>query len=160
MFNQVTLIGNLTKDVELKYTPSGTAVGSFSIASNRTYLDSVTKEKKQETMFIECTVFGKMAETMNQYVHKGSQIFLLGRLVLDQWTDQSGQKRSKHKIVVSEVKFLGSRDSNQQTPHNNQQQNNYQQPQNNYQQQSPAQQYQSAPQNIPDIDIDEEDIPF
>jgi single-strand DNA-binding protein len=169
MFNKVILIGNLTRDIELRYTPSGTAIAKFGLASNRVYSDSVTKEKKQEVMFIDITVFGRAAETTNQYLKKGSQVLIEGRLSFNQWVDNSGQKRNKHEIIAENVKFLGGKSDNQSSGGYSQpQQNNYQAPQ---QQSQPVQQSQTQPQqqvqqpmqqnnNIPSIDIDEEDIPF
>ena len=167
MYNKVILVGNLTRDIELRYTPSGTAVAKFGLATNRVYSDPVTKEKKQEVMFIDITVFGRAAETANQYLKKGSQVLVEGRLSLNQWTDQTGQKRSKHEIIAEQVKFLGGRE----TQNSGYSDNNYQQPQNNYNQNQgynqPSQPQQAQPQtmqnqneNIPSIDIDEEDIPF
>ena len=152
MYNKVILIGNLTRDIELRYTPSGTAVAKFGLATNRVYTDPVTKEKKQEVMFIDITVFGRAAETANQYLRKGSQVLVEGRLSLNQWTDQTGQKRSKHEIIAENVKFLGGRDSNSQPMQNTQPQP--QQPQ--YNQPQP----QAENNNISSIDIDEEEIPF
>jgi len=73
MYNKVILIGNLSRDVELKYTPSGTAIAKFGLATNRTYKDKATNENKQEVMFIDITVFGRAAETSNQYLRKGSK---------------------------------------------------------------------------------------
>jgi single-strand DNA-binding protein len=170
MYNKVILIGNLTRDIELRYTPSGTAVAKFGLATNRVYNDPVTKEKKQEVMFIDITVFGRAAETANQYLKKGSQVLVEGRLAFNQWTDQTGQKRSKHEIIAEQVKFLGGRDNSGMDNNYQQPQNNYNQPQQNYNQnqgysnpqpQQTQPQHQEMPnQNIPSIDIDEEDIPF
>jgi len=153
MYNKVILIGNLTRDIELRYTPSGTAVAKFGLATNRVYTDPVTKEKKQEVMFIDITVFGRAAETANQYLRKGSQVLVEGRLSLNQWTDQTGQKRSKHEIIAENVKFLGGRDNNNSQPMQNTQPQP-QQPQ--YNQPQP----QAENNNIASIDIDEEEIPF
>ena len=152
MYNRVILIGHLTRNIELRYTPSGTAVAKFGLATNRVYTDPVTKEKKQEVMFIDITVFGRAAETANQYLRKGSQVLVEGRLSLNQWTDQTGQKRSKHEIIAENVKFLGGRDNNSQPMQNTQPQP--QQPQ--YNQPQP----QAENNNIASIDIDEEEIPF
>jgi single-strand DNA-binding protein len=170
MYNKVILIGNLTRDIELRYTPSGTAVAKFGLATNRVYNDPVTKEKKQEVMFIDITVFGRAAETSNQYLKKGSQVLVEGRLSFNQWTDQTGQKRSKHEIIAENVKFLGKSDT-QQSQSNYQSQNSYQQPQQqtqsynqnqgyNQPQQTQPQHQEMQNQNMPSIDIDEEDIPF
>jgi single-strand DNA-binding protein len=162
MYNKVILIGNLTRDVELRYTPSGTAVAKFGLATNRTYSDTVTKEKKQEVMFIDITMFGRSAETANQWLKKGKKVLIEGRLVLDQWTGNDGQKRSKHSVVAEKMQFMDNKNENSGAgnynsgnyQNNNQSYNNQpQQPQ----QSAPAQQ--QEPQ-IPSIDIDEEDIPF
>ena len=111
MYNKVILVGNLTRNVELKYTPSGTAVAKFGLATNRTYKDPQTGENKQETMFIDITVFGRSAEIANQYLSKGRRVLVEGRLVLDQWVDSTGQKRSKHSIVAEKVQFMDSKSS-------------------------------------------------
>jgi single-strand DNA-binding protein len=142
MYNKVILIGNLSRDVELKYTPSGTAIAKFGLATNRTYKDKTTNENKQEVMFIDVSVWGKAGETARQYLRKGSQVLVEGRLVLNQWTDQSGQKRSKHEIMAESVKFLDAKQNNQG--------GSYQQPP-----QRPQRQQRPRPQ----IDIDE-DMPF
>jgi single-strand DNA-binding protein len=150
MFNKVILVGNLTRDIELRYTPDGLAVAKVGLATNRVYTDPTTKEKKQEVMFIDVVIFGRAAETSHQYLRKGSQVLVEGRLSLNQWIDNSGQKRSKHEVIVETIKFLGGRDNNNSQPT---QQSQTQQPQ----------QTQNVPvaDNIPaDIDIDEEDIPF
>ena len=106
MYNKVILVGNLTWDVELKYAPSGIAIAEFGLATNRKYKDNTTNEIKEETMFINITVFGRSAEVANQYLRKGRRVLIEGRLVLNQWVDSSGQKRSKHSIVAESVKFL------------------------------------------------------
>ena len=158
MYNKVILVGNLTRDIELRYTPSGTAVAKFGLATNRVYSDPVTKEKKQEVMFIDITVFGRAAETANQYLKKGSQVLIEGRLSLNQWTGQDGQKRSKHEIIAEQVKFLGGRDNSQTNAGNGEYNSQQSAPQTPTQ---PEPQHQEMPnQNIPSIDIDEEDIPF
>ncbi|WP_457592677.1 single-stranded DNA-binding protein, partial [Hydrogenimonas sp.] len=105
MFNKVILIGNLTRDVELRYLPSGQALAKCGIATNRRYKDA-SGMQKDETMFIDFTVWGRSAEVANQYLHKGSRVLLEGRLTLEQWTDQSGQKRSRHSITVENLKML------------------------------------------------------
>jgi single-strand DNA-binding protein len=154
MYNKVILIGNLTRDVELRYTPSGTAVAKFGLATNRVYKDSVTKENKQEVMFIDITMFGRSAETANQWLKKGKKVLIEGRLVLDQWVDNMGQKRSKHSVVAERMQFMDSKNDNN---YNND--NSYNQSSSNS---SIAQNYttQQTKENIPSIDIDEEDIPF
>ena len=153
MYNKVILVGNLTRDVELKYTPTGTAIAKFGLATNRTYKDSMTGENKQEVMFIDITVFGRSAEIANQYLNKGRRVLIEGRLVLDQWVDSSGQKRSKHSIVAEKVQFMENKSADSGNSYN--QTNTYQQPQ----QQAPQHQMQQK-ENIPSIDINDEEIPF
>jgi len=155
MFNKVILIGNLTRDVELRYTPSGTAIAKFGLATNRTYKDSVTGENKQEVMFIDITVFGRSAEIANQYLGKGRRVLIEGRLVLDTWVDSNGQKRSKHSIVAERVQFMDSKASSEGGNVGGYEQS-YTQPQ-----PQPQMQQQTQKNNeIPSIDIDEDEIPF
>lgn len=145
MYNRVILVGNLTRDVELKYTPNGMAIAKFGLATNRSYKDNTTGELKQEVMFIDITVFGRSAEVANQYLKKGRKVLVEGRLVLDQWVDSSGQKRSKHSIVADKIQFMDPKESSDNV---NQSYNT--QPQQPVQQQN----------NIPSIDIDDDEIPF
>ena len=105
MYNKIILAGNLTRDIELRYMPNGKALAKCGIATNRRYKDA-SGAQKDETMFIDFTVWGRSAEVANQYLHKGSLVLLEGRLTLEQWTDQSGQKRSKHSISVEVIKML------------------------------------------------------
>ena len=106
-FNRVLLMGNLTKDPELRYTPGGSAVTDFGLAINRSYNTS-SGEKKEETCFVEITVWGKQAESVTKYLHKGSSAFVEGRLQLDQWEDkETGKNRSRLKVVAERVQFLG-----------------------------------------------------
>ena len=109
MLNKVILIGNTVRPIELRYLPSGSAVAKTGIAVNRTWKDKTTGEQKKETMFIDIVIYGKPAETFNQYVDKGKKILVEGRLVLEQWQDQSGQKRSKHVLAVESFQFLESK---------------------------------------------------
>ena len=148
MYNRVILIGHLTRDVELKYTPNGTAIGQFGIATNRNYKDTSTGENKQEVMFIDIKVFGRSAEIANQYLHKGSKALIEGRLAFDQWVSQSGQKMSKHSVIAEKVQFMDNKSNNAQT---NQAPNT-----GNY---APNTRTQSN-NTTPSIDIDEQDIPF
>src|SRR5512137_1138811 len=106
-FNQVILIGNLTRDPELRYTPKGMAIAKFGLAVNRTW-KTETGESREEVTFIDIDAFGRQAETLCQYVKKGSPLFVEGRLRLDQWDDkQTGQKRSKLGVVLEGFQFLG-----------------------------------------------------
>lgn len=107
-FNKVILVGNLTRDPELRYLPKGTAVARLGLAVNRTW-KTETGEKKEETAFIDIDAFGVQAETICQYMRKGSPMLVEGRLRLDQWDDkQTGQKRSKLGVVLEGFQFLGS----------------------------------------------------
>ena len=105
MFNRVVLVGNLTRDIELRYTTAGAAIGNSAIAVTRKF--NVNGEKREETCFIDITFFGKQAEIANQYLSKGSKLLVEGRLKFDQWTDNNGQNRSKHTISVENMEMLG-----------------------------------------------------
>ncbi len=109
MYNKVILAGNLTRDVEIRYTPGGAAVGNTGIAVNRRY-KAQTGEQKEEVMFVDITFFGRTAEIANQYLRKGSKVLVDGRLKLEQWTAQDGSKRSKHAVIVENLQMLGSRE--------------------------------------------------
>ena len=107
-FNKVILVGNLTRDPELRYTPSGKAIAKVGMAVNRTWT-SESGEKKEEVTFVDVDIFGRTAENVSQYMRKGSSMLIDGRLRLDQWDDkQTGQKRSKLGVVAESVQFLGS----------------------------------------------------
>jgi single-strand DNA-binding protein len=106
-FNRVILMGRLTRDPELRYTPNGKAVVSFSIATNRRYRGG-GEEVQEETTFIDCEGWSKQAETIAQYLTKGQPIFVEGRLKLDQWESPEGSKRSKLKVVVERFQFVGA----------------------------------------------------
>ena len=107
-FNKVILVGNLTRDPELRYTPKGTAIAKFGLAVNRVWT-SESGENKEEVTFIDIDVFGRTAENVAQYMRKGSPMLVEGRLRLDQWDDkQTGQKRSKLGVVGEIIQFLGS----------------------------------------------------
>ncbi len=107
--NKVLLIGNLTRDPELRYTPKGSAVADLGLAVNRRYtLDN--GERVEETTFVDITLWGRQAEIAGQYLSKGRSVFIEGRLQLDTWDDkQTGQKRSKLKVIGENVQFLGGR---------------------------------------------------
>ncbi|WP_107687427.1 single-stranded DNA-binding protein [Campylobacter concisus] len=109
MFAQATIIGNLTKDIELRYTASGMAIGNTAIASTHKF-NAANGEKREETCFIDVTFMGKSAEIANQYLAKGSRIFIEGRLKFDRWTDNNGQNRSKHSVVVDKMIMLDTKD--------------------------------------------------
>jgi len=105
-FNKVLLMGNLTKDPELRYTPQGVAVVNLRMAVNRKYKDR-NQEQKEEVCFITAVAWDKQAEICNQYLHKGSPVFVEGRLQSRSWDDNSGQKRSVIEVRVERVQFLG-----------------------------------------------------
>ncbi|MDX2187754.1 MAG: single-stranded DNA-binding protein [Opitutaceae bacterium] len=107
-FNQVILVGNLTRDPEIRVTPKGTSICAFGLAVNRTWRDE-SGQDREEVTFVDVEAWGKQAEIIHKYLTKGSQALVQGRLKLDQWEDkQSGQKRSKLKVVLENVQFLGS----------------------------------------------------
>ena len=106
-FNRVLLIGNLTRDPELRYTPSNTAVADIGLAVNRTYRDA-SGETQEDVTFVDITVWGRSAENCSQYLSKGSPVFVEGRLTLDQWENNEGQRRSKLKVTAQRVDFLGA----------------------------------------------------
>ena len=152
--NSVHLIGNLTRDPEVRYTPKGTAVCDLSLAINR----SIPPEKeggdwREETVFVDVTLWGKTAENAGQYLAKGRSVFVDGRLALETWDDkQSGQKRSRLKVVAESVQFLGSRPGQGQgeAPAGS----------------KPAEKRQALarkdpkPERDPDLDAEPDDIPF
>jgi single-strand DNA-binding protein len=208
MFNKVVLVGNLTRDIELRYAQSGSAIANTAIATSRKFTQN--GERKEEVCFMDITFFGRSAEVANQYLRRGSKILVEGRIKFDQWVSQDGSKRSKHSVIVETMQMLDSKADAQaqgggdysQAPSNGgggyeapaqQQQQNYgqqsqqqpasygqpqQQQSNNYgggqqqnsygnapqKQQAPAQNYQKqempSAQAIPEIDIDEDEIPF
>ena len=108
MYNKVILVGNLTRDIELRYAQSGSAIAKTAIATSRKF--TLNGEKKEETCFVDITFFGRSGEIANQYLRKGSKILVEGRLQFEQWVDQtSGQKRSKHSVIVETMQMLDSR---------------------------------------------------
>ncbi|MCY3021886.1 MAG: single-stranded DNA-binding protein [Planctomycetota bacterium] len=112
--NKVLLMGNLTRDVEMRYTPSGMAVAQLGLAVSRKFKDSKTNQLRDEVVFVDIDVWGKQAETANQYLSKGRSVFVEGRLKFDQWDDkQTGQKRSKLKVVAERIQFVGPPPSGQ-----------------------------------------------
>ena len=111
--NRVFLMGNLTRDPELRYIPSGTAVTSFSIAVNRVYLTQ-SGEKKEETSFVKIVVWARRAEVCAEYLSKGSPVFVEGRLRSRSWETQDGQKRSTMEVIANSVQFLRSPVRNKQ----------------------------------------------
>ena len=107
-YNKVILVGNLTRDIELRYSQSGSAIAKTAIATSRKF--TLNGEKKEETCFVDITFFGRSGEVANQYLRNGSKILIEGRLQFEQWVDQtSGQKRSKHSVIVETMQMLDSR---------------------------------------------------
>ncbi len=107
--NRVLLIGNLTRDPDLRYTPKGTAVTEIGLAVSRIY-SGEDGERKEETTFVDVTLWARLAEIAGQYLRKGRPVFIEGRLQLDTWDDkQTGQKRSKLRVVAENIQLLGSR---------------------------------------------------
>ena len=185
MFNKIILVGNLTRDIELRYSQSGSAIAKTAIATSRKF--TVNGEKKEEVCFVDITFFGRSGEIANQYLRKGSKVLVEGRLVFEQWVDQNGGKRSKHSVTVENMQMLDSRGDNpvsgntpqggynQQQPYGQQPQQQQQQP---YQQQGQPYQQNTQPQygqntqqpsvapkemptnDIPEIDINDDEIPF
>jgi single-strand DNA-binding protein len=105
-YNKVLLMGNLTKDPELRYTPQGSAVVNLRMAVNRRYRDK-NQELKEEVCFITAVVWNKQAETCNQYLHKGSSVFIEGRLQSRSWEDNTGAKRNVIEVRAERVQFMG-----------------------------------------------------
>jgi len=142
------MLGNLTRDIDFKILKNDKALAKSAIATGYKYKSS-TGEQKEETCFLDFTIFGRVAEVANQYLRKGSKVMLEGRLVLEQWKAQDGTNRSKHTLHVSEMKMLGSRNEtsvdstfNSQPVEQNKQTSN------------------NLSNNISNIDIKDEDIPF
>lgn len=121
-FNKVILMGNLTRDPQVKHTPSGASVGEIGLAVNRTWFDKASNSKKEEVTFVDVTLWNRTAEIVEQYARKGDPLLIEGRLQLDTWDDkESGQKRSKLRVVAEQATLLGSRrqssGSDDQPPH-------------------------------------------
>ncbi|OGV39012.1 MAG: hypothetical protein A2X48_17755 [Lentisphaerae bacterium GWF2_49_21] len=157
--NKVFLMGNLTRDPELRYTPQGSAICEFGIAINRQYTTS-DGQKKEEVTFVDVTAWGRQAETCNRFIKKGSSVFVEGRLKLDSWKDkETGKNRSRLSVVVERIQFLSYRQSadasgQQQEPAQRTPQPQSSQPQQN---QNPP----KAPEEIFEVDTEpSDDIPF
>lgn len=133
-FNKVILLGNLTRDPEVRYTPNGSAVASFAIAVNRKYKQG--DETKEEVSYIDIVVFGKQAESCGQYIGKGDAVLVEGRLQQRRWESEDGQKRNKVEVVAQAVNFMPKRSSAGQGG------------------------AQGHPEPAPDVPVDEGEIPF
>jgi single-strand DNA-binding protein len=143
--NQVNLIGNITRDIEVRYTPSGTPICDVGLAINRSWKDD-RGHKQEETTFVDVTLWARVAEIASQYCKKGDPLFVSGRLHSDAWDDkQTGQKRTKLKVVGEMIQLLGAR----------------QQPKAAVPQAKPvAPAAKSRPNHDPDLDAEPDDIPF
>ena len=168
MYNKVIMVGNLTRDIELRYLPSGSAIAKSAIATSYKYKAS-TGEQKDEVCFLDFNIFGRSAEVANQYLKKGSKVLLEGRLVFEQWTAQDGSTRSRHSLRVDAMKMLDSKGAPEMAGDNQgySPQGSYNQPANVQYDEPSYDSYggmnQAKPrveQRIPEIDIDEDEIPF
>lgn len=147
--NRVLLIGNLTRDPEVRYTPKGTAVADIGIAVNRIY-SGEDGERKEEATFVDVTLWGRQAEVAQEYLKKGRQVFIEGRLQLDTWDDkQTGQKRSRLRVVAENMQMLGSRADSESGP-----------PTSGAQRRTAPPPPQRQPPKDPDLDAEPDDIPF
>jgi single-strand DNA-binding protein len=110
-FNKVILVGNLTRDPQVRYTTGGTAVTDIGLAINSQWFDKQSNQKKEETTFVDVTLWGRQAEVAGEYLSKGRPVLIEGRLQLDSWDDkETGQKRSRLKVVCENMQMLGSRE--------------------------------------------------
>ena len=167
MYNKVIMMGNLTRDVELRYLPSGSALATIGLASNRRYKKQ-DGSQGEEVCFVDVKLFGRSAEVANQYLRKGSKILIEGRLSFESWTDQSGAKKSKHTITAESMQMLDSKSMGESgaysengggynNPNAGYNPQGYNQPQTYGGGREAAGGYS---QNIPEINIDDEDLPF
>ena len=169
MYNKIILIGNLTRDIDFKTLPTGLALSKSAIATSHKF-KTASGEQKEEVCFLDFSIFGRTAEVANQYLKKGSKVMLEGRLQLDRWTDNNGNNRSKHSLNVETMKMLGG--DNQERPNYNSNQWKAQRTTNNQTPASHNQTYSSPQkrqyggmsepisQNIPEINIEDDEIPF
>jgi len=121
-YNKVILVGHLTRDPQLSYTPNQTSVCQFGIAVNHKYGDK--GDKKEEVCFVDCVAFGKTSDNINKYYAKGRAILVEGRLAQDQWTAQDGTKRNKHKIVIERFCFIENSEQTEPPIEQDKRQNN------------------------------------
>ena len=115
MYHKITIVGNLGRDPEMRYTPSGQAVTNFNVATTRKWTGN-DGQIQEETVWFRVSTWGKLAETCNQYLQKGRQVFIEGRMTVDResggprvWTDQNGNHRASYEVTAMDVKFLGNR---------------------------------------------------
>lgn len=127
-FNRIFVIGNLTRDPQLSYTPNQVAIVDFGFAVNRKWTDN-KGESRDEVCFVDCRAFGRLAENINKYLHRGNPLFIEGRLAFEQWTAQDGSKRSRHRIIVQSFQFVNTGGGEQASQGNQDQEDeNYQYP--------------------------------
>ena len=156
MYNKTIILGNLTRDIDLKYLSNGSAVAKSSIATSYKY-KSQDGSAKEEVCFLEFTIFGRIAEVANQYLRKGSKVLLEGRLAYETWTAQDGSSRSRHSLRVEEMKMLDSKNNQDSTPSSQYRTaRESSAPEENKSNYTPSS---AMDRNIPDIDIDDK-IPF
>ena len=151
-FSKAIITGNLTRDPELRTTPSGSSVCSFSVAVNRTFRDA-NGEQKDSVSFLDCSAWGKLGETISQYAKKGTSVLVSGRLEQHSWDDKNtGQKRSRVEIVVEDFNFIGggNREGNSNSYPNSASSNTEPSPESN----------DSVPDDIPEGEIDLSEVPF
>ena len=154
--NSVHLMGNLTRDPEVRHTPKGTAVCDISLAINRMLPpEQEGGERREEVTYVDVTLWGRTAENAGQYLAKGRNVFVDGRLALETWEDkQSGQKRSRLNVVAESLQFLGSRPAQGATPEAPTETKPA-----NHKRQAPADK-KSKPERDPDLDAEPEEVPF
>ena len=150
-FNRVILLGNVTRDLELRYTPSGMAVTDLGMAVNDKRKNAAG-EWIEEATFVDVTLWGRTAEVASEYLSKGSPVLIEGRLKLDSWENNDGQKRSKLKVVGEKMQLLGSRGGGGSRPAARQEQD--------YGQEPPRQDHADAPSPGPSAGPPDDDIPF
>ena len=111
MLNKILLIGNLGKDPEMSYTPSGSAITKFTVAVNRRFNDKQTGERKEETQWFNVVAWDRLAETCNQYLHKGSKVYLEGRMTSRKYTDKENVERTVWDVVLTNMEMLDPKDA-------------------------------------------------
>lgn len=144
------MLGNLTRDCELRYLPSGGAICTTGLATNRKFKKQ-DGSQGEEVCFIDLTFFGRTAEIANQYLHRGSKVLVEGRLKLDQWTDNQSVKRSKHSITVETLQMIDTRQAGAQEETTKQE---------NQKPKVTVQRQDGTQYEVPDIDINDDEIPF
>ena len=161
--NKVMLIGNITRDPEIRYTPKGTALVELGLAVNRRYT-AENGEKREETTFVDVTLWGRTAEVANEYLKKGRSVYIEGRLQLDTWDDKTtGQKRSKLRVVGEEMQMLGSREGGGGGGGGGASREYDEEPRSSRPQQQRPQGRPATPPKAPadpDLDVEGDDIPF